>query len=102
MQLALFPLAVPYLLNPVGIVGLMTISAEAKSLSVFAVEFGILVFVLLIDVAVFRWANRVSEKLDEGRMLITEKVFGFLLAALAVQLALNGFADIGLIHAVEH
>jgi small neutral amino acid transporter SnatA (MarC family) len=67
---------VPYLLNPVGIVGLMTISAEAKSLSVFAVEFGILVFVLLIDVAVFRWANRVSEKLDEGRMLITEKVFG--------------------------
>ncbi len=53
MQLAQFPLAVPYLLNPVGIVGLMTISAEAKSLSVFAVEFGILVFVLLIDVVVF-------------------------------------------------
>ena len=65
MQLALFPLAVPYLLNPVGIVGLMTISAEAKSLSVFAVEFGILVFVLLLDVVVFRWANRVSDKLDE-------------------------------------
>ena len=58
MQLAQFPLAVPYLLNPVGIVGLMTISAEAKSLSVFAVEFGILVFVLLLDVVVFRWANR--------------------------------------------
>jgi hypothetical protein len=31
MQLALFPLAVPYLLNPVGIVGLMTISAEANT-----------------------------------------------------------------------
>ena len=60
--MAQFPLAVPYLLNPVGIVGLMTISAEAKSLSVFAVEFGILVFVLLLDVVVFRWANRVSEK----------------------------------------
>ena len=28
MQLAVFPLAVPYLLNPVGIVGLVTISAE--------------------------------------------------------------------------
>ena len=36
MQLAQFPLAVPYLLNPVGIVGLMTISAEAKSLAVLA------------------------------------------------------------------
>ena len=37
LQLAQFPLAVPYLLNPVGIVGLVTISAVATSISVFAV-----------------------------------------------------------------
>ena len=102
MQLAQFPLAVPYLLNPVGIVGLMTISAEAKSLSVLAVEFGILVFVLLLDVVVFRWANRVSEKLDENRMLVTEKVFGFLIAAIAVQLVLDGLAMEGIIAPVPH
>ena len=102
MQLAQFPLAVPYLLNPVGIVGLMTISAEAKSLSVFAAEFGILVVVLLFDVAVFRGANRVSEKLDENRMLVTEKVFGFLIAAIAVQLILDGLASAGVIGAVPH
>ena len=102
MQLAQFPLAVPYLLNPVGIVGLMTISAEADSVSVFAVEFGILVFVLLLDVAVFRWANRVSDKLDENRMLVTEKVFGFLIAAIAVQLILDGLASEGVIGPVPH
>lgn len=102
MQLAQFPLAVPYLLNPVGIVGLMTISAEADSVSVFAVEFGILVFVLLLDVVVFRWANRVSEKLDENRMLVTEKVFGFLIAAVAVQLVLDGLASEGIIGPVPH
>jgi multiple antibiotic resistance protein len=102
LQLAQFPLAVPYLLNPVGIVGLMTISAEAKSLSVFAVEFGILVFVLLVDVVVFRWANRVSEKLDEDRMLVIEKVFGFLIAAIAVQLILDGLASAGVIAHVPH
>jgi small neutral amino acid transporter SnatA (MarC family) len=102
MQLAQFPLAVPYLLNPVGIVGLMTISAEAKSLSVFAVELGILVFVLLLDVVVFRWANRVSAKLDEGRMLVTEKVFGFLIAAIAVQLVLDGLAMVGVIAPIHH
>jgi multiple antibiotic resistance protein len=102
MQLAQFPLAVPYLLNPVGIVGLMTISAEADSVSVFAVEFGILVFVLLLDVAVFRWANRVSDKLDENRMLVTEKVFGFLIAAIAVQLVLDGLASVGVIGPVPH
>lgn len=102
MLLALFPLAVPYLLNPVGIVGLITISAEAKSLSVLAVEFGILVFVLVIDAVVFRWANRVGEKLDQGRMLVTEKVFGFLIAAIAVQLILDGMVQIGVMAPVPH
>ena len=102
MQLAQFPLAVPYLLNPVGIVGLMTISAEAKSLSVLAVAIAILAFVLLIDVAVFRWANQVSGKLDENRMLVTEKVFGFLIAAIAVQLILDGLASAGVIAPIKH
>lgn len=102
MQLAQFPLAVPYLLNPVGIVGLMTISDEAKSFSKFAVEFAILVGVLLLDVVVFRFANRVSAKLDENRMLVTEKVFGFLIAAIAVQLVLDGLADVGVIGPVPH
>jgi len=97
MQLARFPLAVPDLLNPVGIVGLVTISAEATTVTVLAVAIGILVLVLLIDVAVFRWANRVSAKLDEGRMLVTEKVFGFLIAAIAVQLVLDGLSAAGVI-----
>jgi small neutral amino acid transporter SnatA (MarC family) len=35
-------------------------------------------------------------------MLITEKVFGFLLAALAVQLVLSGLYDVGVIHLVGH
>jgi small neutral amino acid transporter SnatA (MarC family) len=97
MQLAQFPLAVPYLLNPVGIVGLVTISAEAESLSVLGVAIAILAVVLLIDIVVFRWANRVSAKLDESRMLVTEKVFGFLIAAIAVQLILDGLATAGVI-----
>jgi small neutral amino acid transporter SnatA (MarC family) len=102
MQLAQFPLAVPYLLNPVGIVGLVTISAETKSLSVLAVMVAILVVVLLLDVAVFRWANRVSARLNENRMLVTEKVFGFLIAAIAVQLVLDGLALVGVIAPISH
>jgi small neutral amino acid transporter SnatA (MarC family) len=76
----------------------VTLSAEASSLAVLAVGVGVLVVVLALDIAVFRWAVQVSSKLDAGRMLVTEKVFGFLLAALAVQLALDGLADVGVIH----
>jgi multiple antibiotic resistance protein len=102
MQIAVFPLAVPYLLNPAGIVVLVTASAEAASVAVYAVVAGILILVLALDVAVFRWAVHVSSHLDPSRMLVTEKVFGFLLAALAVQLALNGLADVGVIHLSAH
>jgi small neutral amino acid transporter SnatA (MarC family) len=102
LQLARYPLAVPYLLNPVGVVVLVTISAEAKSAAVFAVMLGLLAVVILIDVAVLRWANRVSEHLDVNRMVITEKVFGFLLAGVAVQLGLDGLASAGVIHLNLH
>jgi small neutral amino acid transporter SnatA (MarC family) len=98
MQVAASPLAVPYLLNPAGIVVLVTLSAEADSVAVLAVAVGVLVVVLALDVVVFRGAVQVSSKLDAGRMLVTEKVFGFLLAALGVQLVLNGLSDVGVIH----
>jgi small neutral amino acid transporter SnatA (MarC family) len=83
---------------PAGIVVLVTLSAEASSIAVLAAGVGVLAAVLALDVVVFRWAVRVSSKLDASRMLVTEKVFGFLLAALGVQLALNGLSDVGVIH----
>ncbi len=102
MQLAVYPLAVPYLLNPVGIVALVTVSAEASSVAVFAVVIGVLIVILALDVAVFRWAVHVSNHLDASRMLVTEKVFGFLLAAVGVQLVLTGLSDVGVIHLTIH
>jgi multiple antibiotic resistance protein len=102
MRTAVSPLAVPYLLNPAGIVALVTISAEARSFGLSAVVIGLLAVVIVLDVVVFRWAGRISDHLDPSRMLLTEKVFGFLLAALGVQLALNGLADVGAIHLSGH
>ncbi|MBV9364861.1 MAG: MarC family protein [Solirubrobacterales bacterium] len=102
MRVAVFPLAIPYLLNPAGIVMLVTISAEADSVAVVALVLGLLVVVLALDVAVFRWANHVSQRMDASRMLVTEKVFGFLLAALAVQLMPDGLHSVGVIHLSGH
>ena len=102
MRIAVFPLAVPYLLNPAGIVTLVTLSAEADSVSVFAMVVVLLAVVLALDAVVFRTANRVSGHLDESRMLVTEKIFGVLLAALAVQLVLDGLHSSGVIHLTTH
>lgn len=101
-QLAVFPLAVPYLLNPVGFVVLVTTSADAATIGHVGIVIGLLALVLLIDVVVFRWANRMSSRLDPSRMLVTEKVFGFLLAALGVELVLSGLHVVGAIHLNGH
>ncbi len=102
MRIAVFPLAVPYLLNPAGIVTLVTLSAESDSIAVGALVLALLAVVLALDAVVFRLANRVSRHLDEGRMLVTEKIFGVLLAALAVQLVLDGLDSVGIIHLAGH
>jgi small neutral amino acid transporter SnatA (MarC family) len=102
MRIAVFPLAVPYLLNPAGIVTLVTLSAESDSIAVVALVLALLAVVLALDAVVFRLANRVSRHLDEGRMLVTEKIFGVLLAALAVQLVLDGLDSVGIVHLAGH
>lgn len=102
MRIAVFPLAVPYLLNPAGIVTLVTLSAEADSLAVVAIELVLLAAVLTLDLAVFSLARRVKNPVDEGRMLVTEKLFGVLLAAVAVQLVLDGLHSVGVIHLSGH
>jgi MarC family membrane protein len=102
LQLAVYPLAVPYLLNPAGIVALVTASGDAGSVGHLAIVAALLAIVLAIDVIVFRWVNHVGGSLDESKMLVTEKVFGVLLAALAAQLILNGLDDAGVIHLSPH
>jgi len=45
---------VPYLLNPAGIVVLVTALAEAASAGLFALVVGLLIVVCAIDVVVYR------------------------------------------------
>jgi hypothetical protein len=47
------------------------------------------------------WAIHVSDRFDESRMLVTEKVFGFPIAAIAAQLIFDG-ASAELIAPVKH
>jgi multiple antibiotic resistance protein len=101
-ELATFPLTIPYLVTPVGIVALVTLSAESHSVAVYAVVVGLLALVLMIDVLVLLGASPLSKHLHKNRMQLIEHVFGFLLAALAVELALSGLDSLGLIHLDLH
>jgi small neutral amino acid transporter SnatA (MarC family) len=102
VKMAQYPLAVPYLLNPAGITLLVIFSGAIDSWLVL----GILVILVLL-LGVFDWLiftnmDNIAKHLDKARMAVTEAVFGILLAALAVQLMLQGLADLGVIELVGH
>jgi MarC family membrane protein len=102
IQMALYPLAVPYLLNPAGIAAIVIASSEADSLVMAVVLVGLVLLVGLIDWLVFSNMDRLARHLDPSRLAVTEAVFGVLLAALAVQLILDGLAELGIISMLVH
>jgi multiple antibiotic resistance protein len=102
MRMAIYPLAIPLLLNPVGIVALTIFSAEAQELWQFGVLAGMVVVVGVIDYLVFLGADRLDPYLSHSRIMVLEKLLGILLAALAVQLVLNGLEVLGLIRLAGH
>ena len=102
MDIAIYPLAVPYLLNPAGIAALVIASNEINTIPMAAIVIGLVLLVGALDFAVFRNMDKLSKYLDPSRLAITEAVFGVLLAALAVQLMVDGLAEMGVITAVSH
>jgi multiple antibiotic resistance protein len=100
MQMAIYPLAVPFLLNPAGIAALVVASDDINSVVSGALVIGLVLLVGLIDFAVFRNIDKLSKHLDPSRLVITEVIFGVLLAALAVQLMADGLAAMGIIEMV--
>ena len=97
MQMALYPLAVPYLLNPAGIAALVTASSEIDSLAYLLVLVALVLLVGALDWLVFSNMDKLANYLDPSRLAVTEAIFGVLLAALAVQLMVDGLADLGII-----
>ncbi|MEJ2737127.1 MAG: MarC family protein [Anaerolineae bacterium] len=101
-DMALYPLAVPYLLNPAGITLLVIFSGAIDSWLMLAIMVILVLLVAAFDWLVFTNMDIMARYLNKARLAVTESVFGILLAALAVELVLRGLADLGVIDLVVH
>jgi len=101
-KMALYPLAVPYLLNPAGITLLVIFSGAIDSWLMLGVLVILVLLVAALDWLIFSNLDRIAKHLDKSRLAVTEAVFGVLLAALAVELVLTGLANLGVIDLVGH
>jgi small neutral amino acid transporter SnatA (MarC family) len=96
-KLAVFPLAVPYLLNPVGITVLILASDEVVSIASAGLVVGLILVVAAFDYLVFTNIDTLAKRMRPAALVISEIVFGILLTALAVQLFVSGISKLGII-----
>jgi small neutral amino acid transporter SnatA (MarC family) len=101
-QIAVYPLAIPYLLNPVGITILIIASGEVVSIASAALVLGLVALVGAFDYLVFTNIDKLSKRLNPISLIISEVVFGILLTAVAVQLMVFGLGSLGIIAATKH
>jgi small neutral amino acid transporter SnatA (MarC family) len=96
-HLAVYPLAVPYLLNPVGITILIIASGEVVSVASAGLVVALILLVGAFDYWIFANIDKLSKRLNPTGLVISEVVFGILLTAVAVQLAVSGLGMLGII-----
>jgi multiple antibiotic resistance protein len=98
-RIAVYPLAVPYLLNPVGMTILIIASGEVVSVASAALVVGLVLLVGAFDYLIFANIDKLSKRLNPTGLVVSEVVFGILLTAVAVQLAVFGLGKLGIIAA---
>lgn len=98
-KIAVYPLAVPYLLNPVGITVLIIASSDVISVASAGVVLGLILLVGALDYLVFTNIDKLAKRLRPTSLVVSEVVFGILLTAVAVQLAVSGLGSLGIIEA---
>jgi multiple antibiotic resistance protein len=102
MSLAVSPLAIPLTLNPVGIVALVVASSEVTDMASSIAIVVLIGAVMLIDLGMLYLSDRVAPFLSKALVDLLEVVLGILLGALAIQLMLNGLAELGTITMTAH
>ena len=95
-SIAIYPLAMPMMASPQGIVTIVTLMAATSSvLRALTIVASILV-VMRINLFVMRSAERIIATIGIGTLQVIGRVAGILLCALAVELMLSALADLNL------
>jgi multiple antibiotic resistance protein len=99
LALAVYPIAVPMLATPQGLVAIVAITAAAESFGDVLVVGAIVLAIMAVNAVVLVLADKIIKILGPAVLQVVAKVFGVLLAALAMQLFILGLQDLGVIAA---
>ena len=97
-QIATYPLALPMMATPVGIVVLTMLSARYNDDTAVLISLAVmLIIVMIINLIVLLSESSILKYVSPDIINVADRVLGILLTALAVQTILNGLVELGLI-----
>jgi multiple antibiotic resistance protein len=100
-DISVFPLATPLIAGPGAMGGIVLLMAEAEGdAGHAAIVLGALAGVLILTLGLMLVAGEVQRLMGRTGVHVVARIFGVLLAALAVQFMLDGLANSGLLRAV--
>jgi multiple antibiotic resistance protein len=102
-DIAITPLAVPMLAGPGAISTTILLHTQSPDIQHTFALLGCIVLVCVISYIIFRVAAKGATRfVSPIAMKIVERLMGLLLAAVAIQFAIDGFAELGLIKPPAH
>ena len=96
-DIAVTPLAIPMLAGPGAISTAILLQNQASTLSYHAALYGCILLVAVVSYLILRLSASGAKWLNPIAMSITTRIMGLLLAAVAIQFALNALTQLNLL-----
>lgn len=99
LGLAAYPLAVPLMASPQGIVAIVTISVERPDLEGRILLIGLVLFQMAVNFLILVFADKIFSRISPEVLKVIMRIFGLLLCGLAVELCILGLRALGILAA---
>ncbi len=96
-NIAVFPLAMPLMATPHGLVAIVTLSAAAPGTSEMVYMIGSILAVMAFNFVFLLGANKILGAIGPAALKVVSVIVGLLLVALGIQLMIWGLTDLGVI-----
>lgn len=97
LEIAHYPLAMPLLATPQGIVAVVTLAAGMHSVGQSVLLGALVLLVMAFDLMVLLFADRILRVVGPAVLQVIARVVGLLLRALAMQLGISALRDLGVL-----
>jgi multiple antibiotic resistance protein len=99
IDIAAYPLAVPLMASPQGLVAIVSISVAQPGIGNSIMLLALVLLMMGINVAVLLGADKIFAKISPAVLKVVMRIFGLLLCGLAVQLVILGLQRLGVLPA---